>query len=320
MKVTALKENLNKDIAPVYIVKGGDSYLREKAAKIFQGLVAREYSDFNFSVMSLSDGANSVVDALQTMPVFDEKRIVLVKETAEKQLEANLKILDKYIEDPNPTSVLVLFAEGDNLKPLEKKTEIVDCGRLEDAELIYEIEKILEVEPVRTMDDGAKRMLISFTQGNLSRIANELLKLKSYVEEKITSDDVRELVFPDIETRIYELSSAMSERNNAQALKVLDAFIKDAVSPNAVFGLLINQYRRMLHINLSKEESVEELAKILGVQTGAVFRLKRVAKNYTQIKLKKIVEMLAEMQYKIVSESVDGNFALQNAVATLMVI
>lgn len=320
MKVTALKESLAVEVLPIYVVKGDDSYLREIAQKAFLGLLAPEYADFNYAITSLNDGANAVVDALQTLPVFDEKRLVIVKEIGEKSLEANIKILQMYAENPNPSSVLVLFSENDNLKPLEKKAEVVDCSRLQDAEIMFEIDKLLDNAPARIMDEGAKRMLISFTQGEMSRIFNELLKLKSYADEKITADDVKELVVPDVETRIFELSTAVSEQNNAQALRVLDAFIKDAVSPHAVFGLLISQYRRMLHINLSKEESVDELAKVLGIQSGAVFRLKRIAKNYSQIKLKKIVEMLAEMQYKIVSESVDGNFSLQNAVATLMVI
>lgn len=320
MKVTALKENLESGVLPIYIVKGDDSYLRQCAQKAFLNLLAEEYADFNGVVTSMSAGAVAVVDALQTMPVFDNLRVVIVKEIGEKGIESNIKILEQYAANPNPSSVLVLFSEGDKLKPLEKIAEIVDCSRLQDAEIMAEMEKLLALTPARAMDEGAKRMLISFTQGDMSRISNELAKLKSYAEEKITADDVTELVVPDVETRIYELSSAVSERNNSQALRVLDSFIKDAVSPHAVFTLLINQYRRMLHINLSKEESVDILAKTLGIQAGAVFRLKRIAKNYTQKKLKNIVEMLAKMQYKIVSESVDGNFSLQNAVAALMVV
>jgi len=264
------------------------------------------------------------VDALVTLPVFDERRVVLVKDLGEKSADAGLKVISEYLKNPNPSSVLVMVHGGEPLYSLEKHAEIVDCSKLLDSEIMGEIEAMLEIPPVRTMEEGAKRVLISYCSGDMSRIEGELSKLKSYSDGVITADDVKELVAPDLETRIYELSNALSEKNNSQAFRVLDAFIKETVKepglPLAIFSQLIVHYRRLLQINLSKEESVDEIARLLSVKTGAVYHLKKIAKNYTQIKLKNIVEMLSDMQFKILSESVEPKFALQNIVATLMVI
>jgi DNA polymerase-3 subunit delta len=323
IKALQLKEALKESVAPCYIVKGGDSYLAARAQKAFRDLILPDYADFNFSVMN-AQSPQDVVDALMTLPVFDERKVVLVKDSGEKIADAGLRIIEEYLKAPNPSSVLVIVSEGDAFRALEKRAETVDCSKLFESEILGEINALLELPPARSMEENAKHVLISYCGGDMSRVENELIKLKSFSESVITADDVKELVAPDLETRIYELSNALSEKNNSQALRVLDSFIQESAKeqglPLAVFSQLITHYRRLLHINLSKEESVEEIAKILGVKSGAVYHLKKIAKNYSQIKLKNIVEMLSEMQFKIVSESVEPKFALQNAVATLMVI
>ncbi len=321
MKIGFLQESIKNELKSFYLIKGNDAFLRERAIKIFENLLDDQSKDFNLSKISILDGIDNIVDALQTMPVFSDFRVVVVKDADDVKLaDENFKAVENYMKDFNPQSILVLVDANGNLKSFEKLAEIVDCSRMTDEELLLEIDKILEIPPVSTMDIMAKRKLISATNGDMARIFNEMQKLKNYANGKIVVDDVEKLVSVDVETKIFELSSAVCEKNNSKALKVLYEFINDNVSPMTAFSLLITQYRRLLHIALSRQTNVDDIAKDLDIRPNYAFVLKKLSKNYTQIKLKKIVEKLADMQFQIVSESVDGNFALQNAVAMLMVI
>ena len=64
MRVAELKNS--NSLAPFYIIKGRDAYLRRMAMDYFKSLCPPEYIDFNFSVFSLTDGIEKILDSVHT--------------------------------------------------------------------------------------------------------------------------------------------------------------------------------------------------------------------------------------------------------------
>lgn len=332
VKVSGLSQSLSESVGSFYIVKGDDTYLLQKTENAFLKLVGEEFRSFNVNHFSMAEGAgaNEILDAALTLPVFDTLRLVVVKDI----INFSEKLFVDYLNNPNPQTVLIMFENSENLKLLDKKTEslkslekfaiIIDCSRLSDSELLSEIDAMLEVAPARTMTMEAKRGLISFTRGDMAKIKGELQKLKAFSDGEISLEAVKELVVPDIETKIFELSSALGKRSNAEALRIADTFIRDSVKdrkiPHIVLSQLVSHYSKLLAVSLAKEESTSEIARLLSVKEGAVFHLKTAAKNYSQVRLKKIVETLCDIQFKSLSESVDSRISMMDAVAMLMVL
>lgn len=320
LKATEIEKNLNNLVGSVYIINGNDGYLKNMATSSFKKLVSNEFSDFNIKKIDLALGVENLSDCLNTLPMFDDKKVVFVKDPKDK-LKADIEnFLLEYCKNTNDDTVLVLFDGDNNLKFLHEYAEIVNCNKLGDKDITVEIEKILSHKFNLAMDFEAQKLLATYCQNDMTRISNEISKLASFADKTITEQDIKELVVPDVEIRIFELSSALSDKQNAKALMVLDSFLKDNVSPMTVFSLLINQYRRLLHTSLLKNSNNNEIASFLEIKPGAVYILRNISKKYTQLKLKKIVELLEEMQYSIVRDSADGEYMLKNAVATLMVL
>lgn len=321
IKLSQLKEELNKNHA-LYILKGGDSYLLQKAERVFLSAINPEFQAFNVSYFSMIENSSlsEILDAAQTLPAFDEKRVVFVRDTT----VITNKMMREYLSNPNPQTYLIFYAKGENLKELEKLSCVVDCQKLSDIDLHTEIELLLDAHPAKAMSDRAKYTLIALTRGDMTKISLEIAKLKAYCDESIEEDAVKELVTSDIETKIYDLSTALSKKNNSEALRIADTFIKESSKnarlPHDVLSQLITHYRRLLSVNLAKEESSKEIANILSVREGAVYHLRSAAKNYSQVRLKKIVEMLSDIQFKAQSQSVDMRLSMMNAVAMLMVL
>ena len=82
--------------------------------------------------------------------------------------------------------------------------------------------------------------------------------------------------------------------------------------------MLYNQYRKMLHAELHKTDDAEALASMLEISSKALYHVRRVSKNYTQMRLKQAVDYLHGLQYSILSGKRLEHTAVHDAVLTLL--
>ena len=71
-----------------------------------------------------------VVEDAHTLPFFGERKVILIKSplflTAQKEkLEQNIKILEEYIGEPSPFSILVFVAPYEKLDERKKITKLL---------------------------------------------------------------------------------------------------------------------------------------------------------------------------------------------------
>lgn len=304
----------------VYVVFGSDDYLREQAVKMLCGIVEEDFASFNLSVFTSEDGIADAVETLHTYPVFGQYRVVVLK-VLQKLADNNKKALKDYIDNPDDTSVLVIDCDADTAKAFKSKNVVqVDCNTLDNDGLTAEINKICAQPPARRIESAAVSELSVRTQGSMSRIVSELVKLKSYCDDVITRADVCDMVTADFDFQIYELTDAVSKKDGDKAFKVLDIFYKNGVRSMRILNQLYDRYRRMLHAELSKGLSSDEVASLLGMSSGAVYHLRKVSSTYSQVRLKKSVDCLHGLQCDVLSGKRTENTALQQAMFELLLI
>lgn len=326
MKYSELKDHLNgvlagaEKLSPVYIVAGGDDYLRADAVRLLGSIVEPEFADFNFTRFSSEDGVADAIETLHTYPVFGQYRVVVLSAFA-KLADDDKKALKAYMDAPDDTSVLVIECDADVAKSLKHKNAAsVDCNELEYGELEKEIRRICAESPSCEIDDDAIAELAERTQSAMSRVASELKKLKSYSEGVITRDDVRDMVTADFDFQIYELTDAVSKKDADKAFKVLDTFFSNGVRPMRILNQLYDRYRKMLHAELSKNLSNEDIGGLLSMSGGAVYHLRKVSSTYSQVRLKKSVDCLHALQYGVLSGRRAEGTALTEAMFELLLI
>ena len=326
MKYGELAQHLNSvmmgldKLAPVYVAVGADDYLREQAVKMLCGIVEEDFADFNLSQFSLEGGVADAIETLHTYPVFGQYRVVVLS-AFQKLTEDDKKALKAYIDAPDESSVLVVNCDADVAKSLKGKgVETVDCSSLSESELAAEMRKICENPPSRRIENAAISELAVRTQGAMSRVVSELVKLKSYCDEVITAQDVRDMVTADFDFQIYELTDAVSKKDGDKAFQVLDTFYKNGVRSMRILNQLYDRYRKMLHAELGKGLSNEEIGGLLAMSGGAVYHLRKVSSTYSQVRLKKSVDCLHALQCDVLSGKRSETTALQQAMFELLLI
>lgn len=329
MKYGEFKQHINRvrgqeeTLAPAYVICGDDDYLKYSVIKAFKETVDPEFSDFNLSIISVVDGTeiNAAIDALYTFPMFAERKVVILSVSDAFSDEEWIDAVNKYLISPSDTSTLVIDGAGGCANSIKsKRVQFIDCSHLDDSALILEINEIAKTSPAKDIDRDAATELIVRTQGNMSRIINEMLKLKAYVDVRITKKDVEDMVSADIDFQIYELANAVSEHNADKALQALDVFFKNGIKGVTIINRLYDKYRNMLHAELNKNLNNDEMAKLLGMKSGAVYYLRKTSSNYSQIRLKKSVDYLHNLQNDVLTGKRNDISAIHEAILELLAI
>lgn len=338
MKYIELANHINNILAgseslcPLYLVGGDDDYLVANALKMFESMVSNEYQEFNLVRLFSEQDIDEAIDSLDTFPMFDDYKVVILsvqnplakktKDAESDEKESRLKtLIDRYLQSPSPTSVFVIECENKEVMQSMrfKNAQIVDCQRLDDASLAREIEKLANEAPRCAIDTDAIKELSIRTQNSMGRVVNEMCKLKAYAETIITKQDVCDMVASDIDYKTYELANAVSLKNADSALAILNVFFENGLRGMTIINLLYGKYRELLHVALNKDMSNDELAKHLGLNSaGAVFYLKKASANYTQMKLKKSVDYLHNLQFDVLSGKRNENSAVHEAILNLL--
>lgn len=307
-------------LGAVYVVAGSDDYLRSEAVKLFRAFVEPEFADFNFSRFSSEDGVADAIETLHTYPVFGQYRVVVLG-VAQKLADEDKKSIKAYIDSPDDTSVFVIDCDADAAKSFKgKSVETVDCNALKEEELAKEVKKICAIPPSVEIEAGAIAELENRTQGEMARIASEIVKLKSYCDGVITRADVCDMVTADFDFQLYALSDAVSKKDADKAFRVLDSFYKNGIRSMRILNQLHDKYRKMLHAELSKGLSNDEIGELLSMSGHAVYYLRQASGAYSQVRLKKCVDCLNALQYDVLSGRKSENTALNEAMFELLLI
>ncbi len=146
-----LRSQLRKrEIAPVYVLYGAETYLRDIAAKTIADLsfAAGEFRDFNDDEFSLNtpDNIRTALAAADQLPMMASRRVVRITEvrvaaTSNKDTlkEDQFDALAAYLSNPSPSSVVIFVADELNRnrkvgKLLTDKSVAVEFAPLDDQE------------------------------------------------------------------------------------------------------------------------------------------------------------------------------------------
>ncbi len=313
MKFEELKKHLGSDkLCPAYICVGDDAFVLQKAEGLFRSL-APSMPDINVSVFTDTSDAGAVSDACESLPIIDPLRVVLVK-----NFKGDASKFSAYLKKPNPSTVLVFSAQTlkEGFSKIIKALEPVDCNRLENRFIINYIAKSVAAAGSSIRRDAAD-LLIEYCDSFMTRISTETEKLALYrLGGVITTDDVKELVKPEADFKIYELSEAVANKQNVKAAKVLSSLLADKLAPSSILGMIYSHFRRLLYCSVTPNG--ENTAFLLGVKDYAVKKATEQAAKYTPKRLMKICDCFHRADFDFKSGKISDLAALETTVMEIL--
>src|SRR5512146_519592 len=272
-----VSEVQQRKLRPAYVFIGDEAFFRKRCRDaILEHLVPPELRDFSLHELDLGEcDIGEVLDRARTPSLMAPFQVFWVRGVkalyGRGSHEDAFAAIAEYVENPNPDAVLIFIADHVSLPADLRRMELTDRDRYERIRdtlgkfcVVVELARVEEGEAVRwivetaasekvKVETDAARELVDALGGDMMLIANELQKLILYVGEKkrVTLGDVETMVLAAKQRSLYELTDAISSRDRAKALEVLEAILSSGEGDEAAIGhlyMLAKTFRQMLVI------------------------------------------------------------------------
>ena len=323
MDFIQLKQNIKNKFYPVLLVDGKDDYLLALSIKSIKDGYVEELQDLNYFDYDFNESVNSslVFNAIETIPAMSDKKVIVLRNLRPKNRGCGISVEDlrrlvKYTEKPNNYVCLVIVRP--QVKDLHY-SEKVNCDYLDSKNLSKWVANYVN-DNNRKIEQKNIDLLLDYSGRDMMKISKEIKKLCDYTPkyEAITKESIEKIVEKSLEYTIFDIANKLAECKKKEVLDLLNEILSNQTYEEAaILGTLFSTFRRMMHVSLSKETD-EELARLFSVQTFAITRARNLAKKFTQIKLKKCIDILVEADINMKQNQINRREVLNNAVLSLL--
>jgi DNA polymerase III subunit delta len=307
--ITSIKKKI---YSPVYLLMGENTYYIDKVTDYIQNNFFEDESvkDFNFQVLYGKDSTvNQIASLAKQFPMMSDYRVLIVKEAQSLEKIAELA---SYVQRPQKQTILVLCYK---YKTLDKRTvlykEVDKLGGVFETQKIWDNQvskfvKEIVAEKDFKIDDYTAELIASHIGTDLSRIDNEITKLKNVLSPgaKITANVVEDYIGISKEYNVFELINAIWLRDGKKAFEIITFFQSNPKNFSNVMVLsqFYTSFMKMLqYYTLDNKENLASLKIPFTAQNA----FRRAAQYYTLPQVIKIMSLLKE--YDLKSKGYEGS-------------
>jgi DNA polymerase-3 subunit delta len=270
-------EVAGRKVRPAYVFIGDEVFFRDQCRQaILEHLVPEGSRDFSLHDLDLSEtSVAEVIDRARTPSLMAPFQVFFIRGVKNLYTRGShaeeFATIEAYLKDPNPDAMLIFVADHISIPADARRIDLADKDRYERIREtlgeycgMVELARVEESDGVRwivetgakqgvKVDQDAARELIDSLGSDMLLVSQELEKLVLYVAEKrhITLGDVETMVLAAKQRSLYELTDAISAKDKARALAVLDALLSSGEGEEAAIGhlhMLARTFRQMLVI------------------------------------------------------------------------
>lgn len=328
--ITSFKKDGYK---PVYFLMGEEPYFIDFLSDHFtNNVVSEEEKSFNQVVLYGKDvSVNDIMSKARQYPFMGDKMLVVIKEAQE--LVKTIDQFSSYFKSVQPSTILVFcykYKTLDKRKELYKTlsksefAEIFESNKLKDYQVEGWIKTLISDEKLE-IEPKAVAMLVEFLGNDLSKISNEIDKLKIILknDKLITADLVEENIGISKEYNNFELINAVAYKNEAKAFGIAKYFALNTKNNPFVVttSLLYNffskllQYHGMIYKNAGANPA--DIAKQLGINQYGLKDYQAASKIYPMKKVSQTIAVIREIDLK--GKGVNGSLTHDDLLKELLI-
>jgi DNA polymerase III subunit delta len=338
-------------LRPAYVFVGDEAFFRDRCrAAILQHLVPadmRELSLYEFDLAQTS--VVEVLDRAQTPSLMAPFQVFFVRNVkvlyGRGSHKEDFAAVEAYAKNPNPNALIVFVADHISIPADVRRMDMQDRDKYErlretlgESCAMLEFARVDEGDGVRwvvemaqeqgfKVDADAARELVDSLGADMMLVSNELEKLMLFTAEKkrITLGDVETMVLAAKQRNLYELTDAISSKDRARSLQVLNALLSSGDGEEAAIGhlyMLARTFKQMLVVlerNVRDSRAIwQALWQGFRVPPFAADDLIRQARRYkSRRELTRALRLIARADLDLRSNPVSKRMVLENLVLAL---
>ena len=241
-------------------------------------------ADLNFAHFDMKEAAYKDIELeLLSLPFFADEKIVILDHfvdisTAKKRYltDDELKSFEEYLENPSPTSKLVIFAEGklDSkrrlVKILKRDAKVFEAIEPKEQELRAYFQKWAQEQGL-TFDGKSFEQLLIKSSFQFSEIQKNLLFLQSYkADSNITEEDIIQAIPKTLQDNIFDLTQLILAKKIDQARDLVKDLTLQGEDEIKLIAIMLGQFRLYTQVKILAEtgQTESQMVSSLGHYLG----------------------------------------------------
>jgi len=310
----------------LYLLYGNDAFLiKSKTDKIMAqaGIAPSDVESFDIEEMPLEEAIN----AAMTIPFLSDRKGVVLRNCvflatpkSSKETES-LASWTRYLQKPNPTTVLVMQAPYDKIdtrknafRTCQETCQIEECLALKKDDM-YGLVKEALMKAGKTMDANALEEFVNRTEDDASGALNELEKLFLYADQspRIDVEMVRNVTTRNVEDNVFELVNALLVRDTRSLTRIYQDLSRLNTDPAGILMLITGKFQEILYTKelLRMKRSNDEIMRYFGASKGRVYYILKNARDLSDDQLSRYMTELEKIDFRIKSGALDKKIGLE---------
>lgn len=303
-----LRQLKSKDYQAVYFLHGKESFFIDAITDYVEGKVLNESEKaFNYTVFYGKEANHlDIIDAARRYPMMAERQVVILKEAQEMRSLANLQ---SYIEQPTPTTLLLICHKHRKLKMntkfgklLKKKAVVLEAKPLYDNQVPDWIISHLKSKKLSIKPKGAA-LIAEYLGADLAKVANEMDKLAINLPPgtEVTEKEIEAHIGISKDYNVFELQRALGQRDVLKANRIVNYFEANPKKMPLVvlIGSLYNFFSKVYLFHAAKNLPEKELLSTLQLRSSYFLKEYRAAaRQFPSTKAEQALTLLKEYDLK----------------------
>jgi len=311
----------------LFLLFGNEGFqMKSKTEKIMadHGVDAIDVEFFDMEETMVEDAVNAAL----TIPFLSDRKGVVLKNCAflssvktAKEPDNLLNYLFRYLQKPNPTTIMVLQAPYEKLdtrkqayKICQETCQMEECAAVKKEDLYPLIRKGLS-EAGKTMDANAMEEFVNRTSDDVSLCLHELDKLLLYAGTRTAIDlaMVRNVTTRNLEDNVFELVNAILAKDSRSVTRIYQDLAQINSEPASILSLITGKFQEILYTKelLRMNRSFDEIMKYFGATKGRTYYIVKNARELSDDQLGKYMTELEKVDFRIKSGAIDRKVGLE---------
>ena len=309
------------EIYPLYLLYGDESFLIDEAlAALEKEALGEGLRDFNLNTFYAGDVATDLIrDAVETLPMMAQVRVVVVKEAHELS-DKDWDVLLPLVENPVPSSAFICVARkiDKRKKYIKRFTEsgvVIEFKRPYDNQIPEWIGIIAKKHGI-TMSAEAVDLMHQLVGSDLQDVNAEMQKLAQYLgERKVASpDDLLQIISRVRIESVFDLTDAIGSNDRPRALYCLANLLDQGQNEVGVISLISRHVRilKLVTEGLKEGLSGTRLSTRAGVAPYFLRSYVDQSKHWSESKIDNTFRALIDTDRALKTSPVAGHIWLEN--------
>lgn len=284
--IQQLKKDLSAGtLGTLYVFYGEEGYLKKHYLNQLKDYCGGPFADFNTVILDGEQvSVQSLTDAIDSIPMGSEKKLVVVRDYKLLQPTGDLKEFLPQLLSTLPEYVcLVFYFDTLEFKPdkrlnlwkiLEANGLVIEFAQSNAASLIPWIKRHF-YEHGKSIDTAECEYLLFLCGASMENLLTEIAKISAgTAQERIDRGDIDALGSRVLEATVFELTDSLLEKQYSKGLLILRDLFDMKQEPIAILAAVTKQMQRLYGAKLAaaKGKSENEIAQVLGFKSAYLAR------------------------------------------------